>query len=369
MTDLTKSPSTLQTEAPPEATGGPSSGGGTTKPTTKKKKPETKAKTDNGKGAGKTETKPPPPVKAKKPKKTKPGDQINLKVSEIIVEKGANPRQVFDREALNTMAATFKHVGVVNPLAVYEDDSGKFRLIAGERRIRAAKIAGLKEVPCRVFADDEVTIHYVRCAENMNHEQLNPLEEALALKPLLGKKIVLPGEKEPIVITNKVLAKMYKKSQAWVSQRFALLDMPKKIQDALTKGVISFVHARDLITLDSQDAQLKLFDRLVKGESSPKDLRKAADKAKDKRAASGGKKRGRPAQADSEAPNLARQNLDTALERLQNIKIALRSKNDVREQIATVYEKHERSKSEDRKNYLKGVAAGLEWASGIRDDV
>lgn len=353
-------------EAPP-APMSPSAG--TTPP---KKDAKAPAKTDNGKGKmpPKTETKKAAPKKPtpKVKKSTKPGDQITLKISAIIIDKDANPRRIFDREALNSMAATFKHVGIVNPVAVYEDDKSKFHLIAGERRIRAAKIAGLKEVPCRVFDDDEVTIHYVRCAENMNHEQLNPLEEARALKPLLGKEIVLPGDKEPTVITNKVLAKMYKKSQAWVSQRFALLDMPTKIQDALMKGVISFVHARDLIALDSQEAQLKLFEKMTKGESSTKDLRKAADKAKGKRAAAG-KKRGRPAQSDGEAPNLARQNLDTALERLQNIKLALRGKNDVREQIATVYEKHDRSKSEDRKNYLKGVAAGLEWAGGIRDDV
>jgi ParB family chromosome partitioning protein len=339
-------------------------------------KPPAKAKSDNGKGtmpkeakpASTTEKKEPAKAKPKVKKTTKVGDQITLKVSAIVVDKDANPRRTFDREALNSMAATFKHVGVVNPLAVFEDDQGRFHLIAGERRLRAAKIASLKEVPCRVFDDDEVTIHYVRCAENMNHEQLNPLEEARALKPLLGKEIVLPGDKTPTVITNKVLAKMYKKSQAWVSQRFALLDMPQKIQDALMKGTISFVHARDLIALDNQEAQLKLFDRMVKGESSTKDLRKEADKAKGKRAASG-KKRGRPTQSDGEAPNLARQSLDTALERLQGIKITLRGKNDVREQIATVYEKHDRSKSEDRKQYLKGVAAGLEWASGIREEV
>lgn len=361
MTD-TNTTTPIKTEAPPAA----QAGGGTAKTEAKAEKPKVDKKDS---GNGKSAAAPTKPAKPKVKKNTKVGDQLNLKVSEIIVDKNANPRQVFDREALNSMAATFKHVGVVNPLAVYEDDKGKFHLIAGERRLRAAKIAGLKEVPCRVFEDDEVTVHYVRCAENMNHEQLNPLEEARALKPLIGQQIVLPGDKTPTVITNKVLAQMYKKSQAWVSQRFALLDMPQKIQDALMKGTISFVHARDLISLDNAEAQLQLFDKMVKGESSTKDLRKAADKAKGKRAASGGKKRGRPAQTDGEAPNLVRQNLDTALERLQGIKIALRGKNDVREQIATVYEKHERSKSDDKKNYLKGVAAGLEWAAGIREDV
>jgi ParB family chromosome partitioning protein len=309
------------------------------------------------------------------PKKTGPacpqsiGDVFTIKVGEALVDKGANPRKTFDRENLNSMSATIKQVGIINPLSVFWGVDGKYHLIAGERRLKAAKLAGLKVVPVKLFASDDVTVATIRLTENLHHDALNPLEEALALKPLIGKTTTLPGDKKAVTITNKVLAKLIKKSQAWVSQRFSLLDMPQQIQDALLKGKISFVHARDLIALPSQEAQVKLFEKIMKGEAGRDDIKDAAAKAKTARARKkGGKTRGRTAD-DGEVPNITRQSLDTALERLQSVPMTVRKKTDVREGIATGYERFDRAKSDDKKSYYKGFVAALEWAGGLREKI
>lgn len=291
-----------------------------------------------------------------------------LKTADLLVDKDANPRKTFDRENLKAVAANIKQVGIINPLSVFWGSDGKYHLIAGERRLRAAKIAGMKVVPVRLFENDDVVIATIRLVENLQQEKLNPLEEALALKPLLGKRIVPRGKKKSVVITNKVLAlEITGKSQAWVSQRFSLLDMPKQIQDALLSGKISFVHARDLIALPSQEAQVNLFEKLMKGESSKSDLKDEAAKAKTARArAKEGKTRGRTAD-DGAMPNITRQSLDTALERLQAITFDVRKKSDVREGIATAYERFDRAKTEETKLFQKGVVAGVEWAAGLRE--
>lgn len=353
----------------------------TTKPQEAKDSKDVKDAKSNGANNGKgnmTDKKAPdastkqaaPAAKKKGPTcPQKVGDEFALKMAEVVVDKGANPRKTFDRENLNSMSATIKQVGIINPLSVYWGDDGKYHLIAGERRLKAAKLAGLKVVPVKLFPNDEVTIATIRLTENLHHDALNPLEEAMALKPLIGQQTTLPDEKKPVTITNKVLAKMIKKSQAWVSQRFALLDMPQQIQDALLKGQISFVHARDLIALSSQEAQVKLFEKIMKGEAGTDSIKDAAAKAKTDRARKkGGKTRGRSAD-DGEVPNITRQSLDTALERLQTVPISVRKKTDVREGIATGYERFDRAKSDDKKNYYKGFVAALEWVGGLREKI
>jgi len=335
------------------------------------------AEPDNGKGAMPPKKASAPPAKktSKKAAAVKAGPVcpadagtvFTLKVGAVTVDKGANPRKMFDRENLASMAATIKQVGIINPLSVFWGVDGKYHLIAGERRLKAAKIAGLKQVSVRLFSNDPVVVATIRLTENLHHDALNPLEEALALKPLIGKQTTLPGSKKSVTITNKVLSTMIKKSQAWVSQRFALLDMPVQVQDALLKGKISFVHARDLIALPSQEAQVQLFEKIMKGESTTDDLKDEAAKAKTARArAKDGKTRGRTVD-DGEAPNISRQSLDTALERLQVAPIVVRKKTDVREGIATGYERFDRAKSDDKKHYYKGFVAALEWAGGLRE--
>lgn len=314
-----------------------------------------------------------------KPAMISASGETQVNVDRIIIKPDSNPRKTFDREKLASMAVTFKHVGVINPLAVYQDEKGRYCLIAGERRLRAAKLAGLSEVPVRIFPHTDATVAMVRLMENMHHELLNPLEEAYSLKPLLGTLMPMEVAKkdpktgalktviEDVVVTNKVLAKVLKKSQAWVSQRFALLDMPQEIQDGLLKDKINFVHARDLISLDNQEAQLELYHNIIQGDKSPKAIKGAAERARSERAVAKGKVRGRPADAGQGAPNL-RAGLEKVLEQLRAAPIKVKPKAEVRESLAALYEKHEKSRSDEKRNYLKGAIAYAEWAAGFREE-
>lgn len=295
----------------------------------------------------------------------KEGDYFTFPVEDILVDKGANPRRVFDKENLASMAATIKQVGLIHPLSLYWGADSKYHLIAGERRLRAAKLAGIKSVPVQLCSNNAGDVAYIRMTENLHHERLNPLEEAYGLRELLGKSIYLKNDNKPTIMTAKILAREYKKSEAWISQRLALLDLPSDVQDALLKGTITFIHARELIDLKSPEAQRKYFEKITKeGLKARGELQQAVDKAKGDRARV--KNKGKD-EVLTGKPDIGRQSLDTALKNLQSAPIAGRKRDELRESLATSYEKFDRSKDGEKRQFYKGVVAGLEWAAGLRD--
>jgi ParB family chromosome partitioning protein len=329
----------------------------------------------------KTEVKPEPKTIEKKapPKATTPikvdeteiGTTIQLKVSDIIVDAGRNPRQNFDRERLAALAGSLKHVGPINALSVYKGTDGKYHLIAGERRLRAAKLAGLTVMPAVVFRNDDTTILFVRADENRQAERLNPMEEAEVIKSLMDTRVRFPGERADTVINGKVLAQRWHVTEGYISQRLDLLHLPPVIQDALRQGKIKFTDARELLDITDSKKQLEQFHGLLKGEVNRKELAKTAEKSRhERRQAKGGKLLGRPAAADaSDVPNVSRQGLDKALERLRSIKkIEVKGNREVREGLERAYERFDRAQSDERKQYYKGVTATLEWMAGFRED-
>ena len=350
-------PTGKQTEAP-QTEGGAS--GATKKAATKKapaKKPETKKA-------------------ASKPKaKDISSEVIQLSVTQITVEKGRNPRQFYDREALKKLSISLKHVGMIQPLVVRtKPDDKKHYLVTGERRYRAAKLIKMTSVPVIVrplMTDAQVV--YAQHAENAHREDLNPIEYAQSIANFIGQEVEMTDKKSKktkvITANAKVAAETYGLSQGSVSQYLALLNLPKPIQEAVRAGKVTFAQARIICSAKNTDDQMALYKKVMSGEAKrASDVKDAAEKGRAKKATKKGKKRGRPAQTDEAAPSV-RQGLDTALERLRAAKMTSRKTGEVREGLAVTYERHERAKSDEKKQYYKGLAAGLEWAAGFRDNL
>lgn len=299
-------------------------------------------------------------------------DVIQMPIDDINLEKGANPRQTFDRERLTNLAQSMKHVGMMNPLTVRLKD-GKYYLVAGERRYKAAKIAGFKTVSVVIkpYTDGQAT--YARFTENAQQERLNPIEFAQSLQGMIGQTIERPASEgkpaKPETVNAKIAAEIANISQAAVSQYLALLALPKPIQEDLRGGKVTFAQARIICGAKEHDEQMKLYSKIKSGETKrASDVKDAAEKQRAKKATKGdGKRRGRPPQSDAEKPSI-RQGLDEALERLRQVKIDVRPNKELREGLATAYERFDRSKSDDKKLFYRGVIAAMEWNAGLREN-
>jgi len=172
------------------------------------------------------------------------------------------------------------------------------------------------------------------------------------------------------VITAKMLAeKVFKCSAGYISQRLSLLDLPEQVQEGLRKKKITFAHCRELGKLSSPEAQLKEFKAILRGESrTSSDVGTTAAKAAAKKGGKGKKGRGRPPAADDKGtPDVARQGLETLLERLKKNAINTRGKTDIKDTLGATYEKHASARSDKTKTMLQGAAKALEWVAGFRD--
>lgn len=335
------------------------------------------AKTDNGTSkdakAASGWNKAEPATTAKKKTETDAsftGDVFHLSPNNIYIEKDANPRQTFDKERLKSMAETIKHIGVLNPLTVRLKDDGKYYLVGGERRLKACKIAGLDRIPVQVKKLDDAEAQYARLVENLHQEGLNPLEQARAYQSVIGQSITFPGGQK-VTVNAKVLSDKTGKTQGHISQYLALLDLPKPIQTALLKDQITFAHARVICGAKGHDAQMKAYKAILKGDAPrAKDLEAVLEKDRATAATAAdpaAKRRGRPPQVDDELPNISRQGLDTAMDRLKNAKVGSRKVKEVRTSLATLYERHENARSDEKKIFWKGAIAYAEWLAGFRE--
>lgn len=159
------------------------------------------------------------------------------------------PRRDFDETALSELAASIKLHDIIQPLTVSKMASGKYRLIAGERRFRAAKIAGLKDVPVYVRQANDAQLLELALLENLQRENLNAIEIALSYKRLM----------EDLEYTQEQVAERMGKERSTVTNYIRLLKLPPDIQVAVRNGVITMGHARALINVDVVDKQLYVF--------------------------------------------------------------------------------------------------------------
>lgn len=154
------------------------------------------------------------------------------------------PRKTFEIESLRELADSIANHGVLQPLLVREKD-GFYQLIAGERRLRASKLAGLKVVPVIIKDFDDRTIMEIALVENLQREDLNPIEEAEAYRRLI----------QEFELTQEEIARTIGKSRSAVANTLRLLNLPEKIRAILAEDKISMGHARSMLALDSPEAQ------------------------------------------------------------------------------------------------------------------
>lgn len=162
------------------------------------------------------------------------------------------PRKDFDQTALNELAASIKLHGIIQPLTVSSIPNGRFRLIAGERRYRASKLAGLKEVPVYIRNLNEDNILELALLENLQRENLNAIEVALSYKRLM----------DDLDYTQDQLAERMGKDRSSIANHVRLLKLPPDIQVAVRNGTISMGHARAIVNVDAIEKQLFIFNEI-----------------------------------------------------------------------------------------------------------
>ena len=177
---------------------------------------------------------------------------------EIIVPNPRQPRQVFDEDDITELAASIKEVGLLQPIVVrrVDDEEGRaesYELVMGERRLRAAKEAGLKTIPAVVRYTEDQDLLRDALLENLHRVQLNPLEEAAAYHQLL----------EDFDCTHAELSKRIARSRSQISNTLRLMKLPPLVQRRLAAGVLSAGHARALLGLPDAAAMERLAQRIV----------------------------------------------------------------------------------------------------------
>lgn len=180
-------------------------------------------------------------------------DQISKLRISLIDPKSDQPRKYFDKEALEQLANSIVENGLLQPILVREYGEGRYQIIAGERRFRASKIAGLTEIPAIVLEKDDRKAAQIALIENIQREDLNPIEEALAYKSLA----------EEYDMTQEELSIKVGKSRSAIANMIRLLDLPDEIITFVASGELSAGHARTLLGVKSRDDMITLADRAI----------------------------------------------------------------------------------------------------------
>lgn len=166
----------------------------------------------------------------------------------LIVPNPYQPRKEFSDEKLNELAESIRLHGIIQPLLV-RDFQGKYQLIAGERRLRASKLVGLTEVPIVIREMTDQTMMEVALVENLQREDLNPIEEAEAYRRLM----------DDFSMTQEEIAKRVGRSRPAIANTLRLLNLPSVVQSDLAKGTLTMGHARPLLSLSSMEEQIRVW--------------------------------------------------------------------------------------------------------------
>lgn len=202
------------------------------------------------------------------------GESVKLSINEIEPNHD-QPRKTFEPEALSELSESIKEHGVLQPLLVRPLADGSYRLVAGERRYRAARMAGLTEVPVtiREMTDEEESIFAL--IENLQREDLNVIEEAQGIKTLI----------DTFGLTQEEAAKRVGKSREAVTNLLRLLKLPEEISAYVKDGKISMGHARALLSFENKDEALGVVNMIIKDGISVREVERLAKSAqKEKKA-------------------------------------------------------------------------------------
>lgn len=178
-------------------------------------------------------------------------DKIVYIPVEDILPNRFQPRLAFDEKELNELASSIAKYGIIQPI-VLRNIGDKYEIIAGERRFKASQIAGLTKVPAIINNTDDNTSAEIALLENLQRKNLTPIEEAQSYRKLIDRGF-----------TQEEIASKLGVSQSSIANKMRLLNLPKKVQDALLYGKISERHARSLLSLNNVDLQLNLLGRII----------------------------------------------------------------------------------------------------------
>ena len=188
------------------------------------------------------------------------------------------PRTFFDEEALAELAASIRELGIIQPISLRKKGEKDYQIIAGERRFRAAKMAGLKTVPAYIREANDTELTEMALIENIQREELNAIEIALTFKNLI----------ETYNLTQERLSERIGKKRTTIANFIRLLRLPAEVQKGLRDRRLDMGHARALLTLDDPQLQLQLYNRIIKEglsvrrvEQLAKSLRQAAERGDD----------------------------------------------------------------------------------------
>ncbi len=170
-----------------------------------------------------------------------------------IVANPFQPRTTFDENALIELSESIKKQGIIQPITVRKTDKDLYQLISGERRFRASQLAGLEKIPAYVRLADDLQMLEMALVENIQRENLNPIEIAITFQRLIDE----------CELTQEQLSDRLGKNRSTVTNYIRLLKLPAEIQVAVRDGNISMGHARALITVDSVEKQLKLLSVIL----------------------------------------------------------------------------------------------------------
>ena len=256
---------------------------------------------------------------AKKDEKVIEGILMDIKKVEPNREQ---PRKNFDEDALLELSESIKQFGVLQPLIV-QDRKGYYEIIAGERRWRAAKIAGLKEVPVIIkdLTDQEVV--EIALIENIQRENLNPIEEAIAYKRLLTEFNLKQDE----------VAERVSKSRTAVTNSMRLLKLNEKVQQMVIDDMLSTGHARALLGIEDQDKQYQTAQKIFDEKLSVRETEKLVKKIQQEKEEDKSKKE---AKIDSKMVAIFG-NLEETMKMILGTKVAINQKDDKKGKIEIEY--------------------------------
>ena len=192
-----------------------------------------------------------------------------LNINEIIPNK-EQPRKTFDQTALEELADSIRQHGVLQPLLVRPLPNGAYQLVAGERRWRASRLAELKEVPVIIKELTDTEAMEIAIIENLQREDLNPIEEAEGLQTLIDK----------CGFTQEEVATSVGKSRPAITNALRLLKLPEDVREMTKKGEISAGHARALLSFDSQALMQEVAAKIVSDKLTVRDVEKLAKRPK-----------------------------------------------------------------------------------------
>ncbi len=191
-----------------------------------------------------------------------PVGTIGMVPLDIIEMNPYQPRTDFDEEALNDLAASIKEQGVIQPVTLRKQENNQLQLISGERRVKASRMAGLSEIPAYIIAAEDTAMLEMAIVENIQRENLNPVEIALGYKQLIDNHS----------LTQEMLSEKLGKSRPSIANHLRLLKLPGEIQIGLRQEMITTGHAKVLLGIEDAQTQIDLYQDIIAQDLSVREV-------------------------------------------------------------------------------------------------